>query len=434
MNSKNNCPESTNRKKGNILVVDDTPENLRLLSRMLIQNGYKVRPASNGTLALGYVRSTLPDLILLDIKMPGMDGYEVCREIKADEQTKDVPIIFISALDDTANKIRAFNTGGVDYVTKPFQVEEVLARVETHIALQNVKNMLEEQNTRLQQEIADRRNAEHELQKARKELEVRVEQRTAELAKVNKELEKAKLAAEAASRAKSEFLANVSHELKTPLNPIIGMTELLLKNTVLDSKQREFAGCALDSALDLLKIIQDLIELSHIEAEGIKPAESPFSLDSLLQSAFSHLTSEAQAKNLKLTSQTDPDVPNLITGDPELLMKILIRIGDNAVKFTEKGEVRISVTKESEKGVSVLLCFSISDTGIGIQADLLDKLFRDFTQADGSSTRKYGGMGLGLTMARRLVSHLGGRIWAKSEPGQGSTFYFTARFEQQTSI
>jgi signal transduction histidine kinase len=430
---KNNhiCPDNSNITKGMILLVDDNPKNLLVLEEILTENGYNVHSASDGSLALKSMQALLPDLILLDIKMPDMDGYEVCRQLKADERTRKVPVIFISALDDLPNKVNAFQVGGVDYIPKPFHIQEVLARVKTHLALRNMQKKLEKQNIWLQQEIADRKKAEAALQKAHNELELRVEQRTAELAKANKDLEGAKAAAEAASRAKTEFLQNISHELRTPLNPIIGMTDLVLQTTELTPNQRKCLNSARKAANKLLVMIEELIELSRIEADGLEPVDKPFTVTAVLKTTFDALTSKAECKNLKLTSRIDSDVPDFITGDPDLLLKILLKLGGNAIKFTEEGEISVSVTKESEEGASIVLRFSISDTGIGIPAEHLENIFRDFTQADGSSTRKHDGIGLGLTMARRLIEYLSGQIWVESEPGQGSTFHFTGKFGQE---
>lgn len=423
--SRQSCSDNEKKAKGNILIVDDNPKNLRLLSAVLTQNGYKVRPAPGGQMALRSAHSTQPDLILLDIKMPDMDGYEVCRQLKADDRTKNVPIIFISALDDILDKVRAFDIGGVDYISKPFQFQEVLARVETHISLRDMQKKVEKQNIQLQEEIIERGRMSEALQKAHDELEVRVEKRTAALAKANRDLEAAKEAAEAASRAKTEFLANISHELRTPLSPIIAMTELVMTTTQVDPQQRELLDVVRSSAAELLDIINDLIELSRMESLCIEPAHEPFSLEPVLESVLNILYPKAEGKGLKLTSQTDPDVPNLLTGDSDILEQILIRLGANAVKFTEHGHIGISVTKE-DAGTS--LRFSVSDTGVGIPAEHLENLFRDFSQADGSASRKYGGIGLGLTMVRRQVNLIGGRIWAESVENKGSIFHIVLPF------
>lgn len=426
-------PKDTDRKKGYVLVVDDTLPNLRLLSTMLTEEGYKVGSLPNGEMALKTARSNLPDLILLDIKMPDMDGYEVCRHLKADERTRDIPIIFISALEEVLDKVRGFEAGGIDYITKPFQVDEVLARVKTHISLRNLQKKHETQNIRLRQEIAEHRKTENALQKAHDELETRVAERTAALAEANRELQKANISAKAASRAKTEFLANVSHELRTPMNPIIGMTDMLLTMTTLDAEQREFMSIIRNAANELLSIINNLIELSRIEADGVELAEKSFSPESVLAMTLNVLFPKAKAKNLKLRSQIDPDVPDTVIGDPGTLEQILIKVGENAVKFTEQGEITISAVKaeEKENDESLLLRFSVSDTGIGIPDSHLENLFRDFTQADGSITRKYGGMGLGLSTVRRLVELMGGHIWAESVEGEGSCFHFTLPFKHE---
>ena len=170
MNSTESHPENGSRTKGSVLVVDDNHDNLRLLTGILTEKGYKVRPAPSGLLALKSVQSTLPDLVLLDIKMPEMDGYEVCRRLKADERTRDVPILFISALAEVTDKIKGFSVGGVDYITKPFQHEEVLARVKTHVSLSRANKRIEEQNLRLQKETMERKQAEKELIKSHDEL------------------------------------------------------------------------------------------------------------------------------------------------------------------------------------------------------------------------------------------------------------------------
>jgi PAS domain S-box-containing protein len=178
-----------NPSKGTILVVDDTPDNLHFLIKIMAEQGYPVRPAPNGMLALESAKITPPDLILLDIMMPEMDGYEVCEQLKADERTRDIPVIFMSILDEVFDKVKAFSLGGVDYITKPFQPDEVLARVEIHLTLRRLQKQLQDNNALLQQEIARQKQVEKSLRKAYDELEMRVEERTAELARVNKELQ-----------------------------------------------------------------------------------------------------------------------------------------------------------------------------------------------------------------------------------------------------
>ncbi|MCP4350467.1 MAG: response regulator [Desulfobacterales bacterium] len=396
-----------NTSKANILVVDDTPENLHLLIRMLKEKDYHVRASPNGTLALAGVETEPPDLILLDIMMPDMNGYEVCGKLKADERFRDIPVIFISALDQVFDKVKAFSLGGVDYITKPFQVDEVLARVSTHLAIRGLQKQLEKVNKTLEQRVAER---------------------TSELAVMNKELKTAKEAAEAASQAKTRFLANIGHELRTPMNHIIGCTELTLTSRFTPEEQQKYVGYALVSARQLSGIIDDLIDLSRIEADGISSENISFSLDMVLDTVVERLKSKADAKGLVLKPQAKSGIPEWATGNVNILIRILLKIAENAVKFTEKGEIRISASRKEN-----LFYFTVSDDGIGISADHLEAIFRDFTQADGSTTRKYGGMGLGLTMARRMVDTMGGTLWAESVEGRGSDFHFTFPFKPSES-
>lgn len=416
-------------KSTKILIIEDERLHIDVLAGIL-KPKYKVTIAKSGNDALANIRaSSLPDLILTDVMMPGMTGYEVCARLKADSLTRDIPVIFISALSDVAEKLKGFSAGGVDYVTKPFQAEEVMARVETHIALREMQKCLTDQNFRLQQEITGRKKVEQALQKAKDELEIRVQERTAELAQANKELKKARDDAESASRAKTEFLSNISHELKTPLSPIVGMTALALMSDTIRGQEREFLECVQNSAADLSNIIDDLIELSRIEADGIASIEEAFHLTQTLESILEPLMGQIKGKKLSLNIHVNPDVPEMIIGDPEILGKILIRLGGNAVKFTEKGGIVITVSTESENSGLLWLHFQIKDTGIGITAGNLKKLFQDFTQVDGSSTRKYGGMGMGLTMVKRMVVLMDGKLWAESVQGQGSVFHFILPFK-----
>jgi signal transduction histidine kinase/DNA-binding response OmpR family regulator len=269
--------------------------------------------------------------------------------------------------------------------------------------------------------------AEKSLRKARDELEIRVSERTRDLEEVNQSLVKAKEAAEEASHAKSDFLATMSHEVRTPMNGIIGMTELAL-DTELSSLQREYLDIVRSSADNLLAIINEILDFSKIEAGRLELEQVGFNLRDLLGETMKSLALRAHQKNLDLIYEAGSDVPEYLIGDPGRLRQVIVNLVGNAIKFTQRGEISLLVYTEEPRIGEHCLRFEVADTGIGIPGNKLELIFGAFSQADSSTTRQYGGTGLGLTISSRLVVLMGGDIWVESEVGQGSRFYFTARF------
>ncbi|WP_348230316.1 hybrid sensor histidine kinase/response regulator [Trichocoleus desertorum] len=398
--------------RGNILIVDDTPDNLRLLSTMLTGQGYEVRSVINGAMALMGVGAEPPDLILLDINMPQMNGYEVCQQLKADDQSRDIPVIFISALEDVLDKVKAFAVGGVDYIVKPFQIEEVLARIETHLTVRRLQQQLQTQNLQLQQKMV-------------------------ELQELN--------------QLKEEFLHAISHDLRTP---IVG-TLLVLENLQQKAQKQAEATVSIpqsvvqrmiqssDRQLSLLNLLLD----AHFSAAGslvLQP--EPINLHSFVRELAEDLEPLLAKNGATLTNRIAPELLSA-AADPLQLRRVFENLLTNALNHNPAGlsltvnatlsgatqpdasrdMSESSLTSDAEAAITpeakldMIYC-TVQDNGIGINQAQRDRLFERYVRGD--RTRSIG-IGLGLYLCRQIIQAHGGEIGVTSVPRAGTTFWFT---------
>lgn len=356
----------------NILIADDTPANLSVLSFMLQQEGFRVRPAINGSVALMAVNAEPPDLILLDIRMSDMNGYEVCYHLKSDPRTRDIPVIFISALDDVEDKVKAFEAGGVDYITKPFHVEEVVARVRSHLTLQ------------------DQRRAIQRL-----------------------------------SNLKDDLMHIVAHDLKNPISIIRGYCEMLIDGTF-EIDPNETLHKMQGTAEQMLGLVTALLDYGRLE-EDIPLTITAQELAPVISESVESFSLPAQEKSITITTQID--APDVIVGiDRERLMQAVGNLVGNAVKYTGNGG-QVAVTLSADPDVAYI---EVSDNGKGIPPEHLPRLFERFYRVpQKNGERRIAGTGLGLAIVKLIVEKHGGTVSVESAVNVGSRF--TIRLPRATA-
>ncbi|MDR2731461.1 MAG: response regulator [Treponema sp.] len=383
------------RKK--ILAVDDNPENLIAL-RNTLKDLYEVYPAPSALEMFKLLEHIQPDLILLDVGMPEVNGYEAIKKLKNDDKNKDIPVIFLTSMIDEQSEIEGLKLGAVDYIRKPFVTLPLLQRINTHLSIMEQKNEIK-----------------HLLELKTKEVSLR---------------EAAESEAQNASRAKSEFLSHMSHEIRSPLNAVIGMINIATKT---DNVQtiKNYLEKAENASKYVMGVINDILDMSKIEANKFELSFGEFDFRNMTATIIDVTSVRAKEKNQTIVVNVDEIIPQVLISDELRLSQVITNLLTNAIKFTpENGKVELSAEKTEGLPCAdgeITLKITVTDSGIGISPEQQKKLFTSYNQADSSITKNFGGTGLGLAISKQIVELMRGTIWIESELGRGSKFIFTIK-------
>jgi signal transduction histidine kinase len=414
------------RHSATILIADDTPANLGVIVEGLEGHGYRIVVATRGEEALRRANYVRPDLVLLDVMLPDLNGFEICRRLKAQPSTRDIPVIFMTSLASVDDKLTGFSAGGTDYVTKPLQVEEVRARVHTHLALRSMQKDLERQNAQLQQhrrelelkvaertaelsaanqslrvEIEERRRAEDEVRCLNAELEARVAQRTAQLTAANEELE--------------AFAYSVSHDLRAPLRAISAFTQILTERygTSMAPDGLDYLNKVLVASKRMDVLIQELLTYARTGRGAVRAV--PVDLLSIVQHLECTFSTRFADANARFELSQHLATP---LGDATLIGQVLTNLVDNALKYRRRDVVPVITLSATAVGEHVLV--RVADNGIGVPIEYQEKIFNVFQRLH--NEREYPGTGIGLAIVAKAVRAMGGEVSVESAPGQGSSF------------
>jgi two-component system, sensor histidine kinase and response regulator len=384
-----------------VLVVDDEPDNCEMLTLLLTAKGFTVVTAADGAAALETVTASPPDVILLDVMMPILDGFQVCQQLKAQSSTLFIPVVLLTALHSTKDRIRGAAAGADDFISKPFDDVELTTRIKSLLRLKILHDQLELQNRGLERRVAERTAA---LQQALTELQ-------------------------ALDRLKSQFIANVSHELRTPLMHVKGSVQLLADGALgaLSPAQVQSVHVAQTAIAQLENIVADVVDFGDSPRRPL--VLEAVDLTEICQAAIAEVTADAARQRIPVGLTLPPGLPLVLANRPALI-RLLQHLLDNALKFSSP-ERPVSLSAESSaSGVRI----SVQDSGCGIPDTQVDRIFDTFYQVDGATTRRANGLGIGLSVVKKLAEAHGAQVRVDSQIGQGSRFYFDLQAAPQPTV